>query len=238
MKIRTITALAFVMISGHAFADSAATPGLQDAYQAHQQVVDQLRAGNLEEPAQKALNILVARGVSVLAESGNTELAAQFNDDWNTNYKNYLPTHIISDGSDEEGTVSILDIGDHDPISPWLANFHDTLKTKTSGLIDGFQIVQDIDTMNYALNVVLHPRSKSWKSGESFQADEWEYRKHFIPMANIITYWVTLESCDYVAATKAPAIKPYCSVASEKLEFYMGRTGFTKKPMATLKKES
>lgn len=217
-----IAALVLFAVTGQVRAASATeTPGIVDAYNAEQVILQQFQSGNVAEPSQQALNILVARGVSLLAENGEAPLAAQFEQEWQNTFTNYLPEHIVSDSSQASG-FTILDIGDHDPLSPWLAKFHDTLAAKTNGVIDGIPIIYDIFTMNYALGVVLHPKLKTWKSGET-QADEWEYRKHFIPMANIVTYWTVLEACNYVAATKFPAAKQFCSPAADKLKFLMGR---------------
>ncbi len=220
--VPVMAALVLVAVASPVLAHATTgTPGVVDAYNAGHLIQTQLNSGNIAEPAQKALNILVARGIANLAAAGETTLADQLDREWNSGFVDYLPRHLVADFASPYG-VSFVDIGDHDPLSPWLAKFHDTLSEKTGGIIDGIRIVHDIFTMNYALGVVLHPKSTKWKSGQA-QEDEWEYRKHFIPMANIITYWVTLETCNYVAAKKFPQAKQLCDTAATKLEFYMGR---------------
>lgn len=209
-----VSLLSTLGASSIAFADG--TPGIVDAYNAQRQIREELSQGNTAESSQQALNILVDQGLTALSESGDATLADQLRGEWNTQFANFLPSHFAP------GTFGLDDLGDHDPLSPWLEKFHDTLKQKTGGVIGAIRIVNDIFTMNYALGVVLHPKSTKWKTGEA-QEDEWEYRKHFIPMANIITYWVTLEACNYVAAKKFPAAKQFCGTAASKLEFYMGR---------------
>jgi hypothetical protein len=213
-------ALVSFAVAGSAFAaPTTNTPGIVDAYNAGQAIRADFNAGNVAQPAQQALNVLVEHGIELLVAHGDGQLADQLDREWNSSFQNYLPLHAITDSS---GAEHFMDIGDHDALSPWLANFIQILNAKTKGILGGLQIVADINTMNYALAVVLHPKDTKWKSGVS-QADEWEYRKHFIPMANIVTYWVTLETCNYVAKTKMPSIKKLCPKAATKLEFYMGR---------------
>jgi hypothetical protein len=222
-----VAALVFIAHSVAAFAaTSAGTPGLIDAFNVESNVHAELSAGNFSQPAQQTLNILVKKGIANLAAAGETTLASQLESEWNSGLSDYLPNHVVVDqtASASLGFITVLDIGDHDPLSPWLAKFHDTLSAKTMGIIDGFQVVHDIFTMNYALGVVLHPKANSWKSASATsQENEWEYRKHFIPMANIISYWATLETCNYVTKAKAPALARLCKPAATKLEFYMGR---------------
>jgi hypothetical protein len=51
-----------------------------------------------------------------------------------------------------------------------------------------------------------------------------EYRKHFIPFANIVTYYVTLVGCQYVADRQGqPELKKVCKPVAEKLQLAMGR---------------
>ena len=193
------------------------TPGVVDAYNAQRLIRTQFAQGDTATSSQAALNILVDQGLQVLAANGEATLADQLRGEWNSQFTTYLTDFAAN------ATLGLTDLGDHDPLSPWLANFQATLKAKTRGAIEGIRIINDVFTMNYALGVVLHPKSKTWKSGEA-QADEWEYRKHFIPMANIITYWVTLEACNYaVKKIGAPQAKQVCGIAATKLEFYMGR---------------
>ena len=55
------------------------------------------------------------------------------------------------------------DLGDHPPAILWLAQFHDLLMEYTGGLARQIRLINDINTLNYALPVVFAPNG-SWQS--------------------------------------------------------------------------
>jgi hypothetical protein len=155
------------------------------------------------------LSILVPEGIQELRNAGDNAAADQFEQEWNT---------VILPSLNR--TMNPMELGDHDPLSPWLAKFYQTLMTDTHGLIKSIRSISDINTANYALGVVLFPNGK-WRTNTDY--DRIEYRKHFIPFADIATYWISLEACNYYTAKYAAPLKQVCSYAADKLDFYMGR---------------
>jgi hypothetical protein len=176
--------------------------GLQAAYDANSAVVADFTNGVVAASAQNGLNVMVARGIAILREIGETQAADQFESEWNNQFSHYLISH---------------ELGDHDPLSPWLANYYNVLSAKTDGVLKAFQLVQDINTMNYALGVVLRPNG-AWRTHTDY--DRIEYRKHFIPMADILTYWSSLELCKHYVKGMG---KQFCGKGATELETLMGR---------------
>lgn len=207
----TTLALAFVLALGctKAFADDSVVQGLQAAYDSEQSIKGQMETGDVHGIAKLALDIIVYEGIKNLRAVGEIQLADQFESEWDNEISGSInPTPA--------GLVDIMDIGDHDPLSPWLANFYVVLQQKTLGLVKAIQVVNDLNTLNYALGVVLHPNG-AWRAHTEY--DRIEYRKHFIPFANIVTYWGSLEACKHFL----PKVSMVCSYGAEYLEKYMGR---------------
>ncbi len=207
--IVSILSLAFVSSSyaspSNGADHAAAIQGLRAAYQAEESIQADIKAGQNVKVAKLALSILVPEGIKELRAAGDNEQADQFEREWNNDI---LPSL--------DRAKTPMELGDHDPLSPWLANFYKTLVADTHGLVKSIQIINDINTANYALGVVLFPNGK-WRQHTAY--DRIEYRKHFIPFADIATYWVSLEACNYYAQQ----YKQLCSYGAETLEHYMGR---------------
>lgn len=192
-----------------AFATDTDVQGLQAAYDAEQNIKGQMEVGDVHGITKLALEVIVYEGIKNLRAVGELALAEQFQAEWDNEISGTI-------NPNPAGGISALDIGDHDPLSPWLANFYQVLKVKTMGLVSAVQVVNDLNTLNYALGVVLHPNG-TWRAHTEY--DHIEYRKHFIPFANIVTYWASLEACKYY-------VKKYqqvCSYGADFLEKYMGR---------------
>jgi len=119
----------------------------------------------------------------------------------------------------------LLDLGDHEPLFPWINEFLGQMADKYGTIIYTLPIVKDVQMINYALPVVFRPKG-SWQTDSASQGLDLriEYRKHFIPFANIVTYYVTLVGCQYVADRQGqPELKKVCKPVAEKLQFAMGR---------------
>jgi hypothetical protein len=194
--------------------------GISDAYVAYRGVITNLSQGDIETPVTAAVGAIVADGISALREAGQYGLANKYEAEWAARYHRTLTAADFVPGLRH----SKDDLGDHAPASQWLANFYDTLVKQTRGIIRQIRAVEDINTLNYALPVVFAPHG-TWRTGLA-DADKIEYRKHFIPFANIITYWVADELCNWAVkryVPEMPGLKQVCDPAASRLEFYMGR---------------
>jgi hypothetical protein len=113
------------------------------------------------------------------------------------------------------------DLGDHAPFIPKIEEFLKTMADKYGTVIYSLPVVDDIRTLNFAIPVVFHPKG-DWQTAEV--DNRIEYRKHFIPFANIVTFYGSLLACNYYAQKSGqPEMKKICQPAAEKLKFAMGR---------------
>ncbi|MBU6155075.1 MAG: hypothetical protein KGP28_12290 [Bdellovibrionales bacterium] len=119
----------------------------------------------------------------------------------------------------------VQDLGDHEPLFPWINEYLGEMAAKYGTIIYTLPLVQDIQMINYALPVVFQPKG-TWQTDSASQGIDLrvEYRKHFIPFANFVTYYVALIGCQIVADRQGqPEMKKVCKPAAEKLQFAMGR---------------
>lgn len=166
----------------------------------------------------RVLDKIVREGFEDLQAAGDVELARQLEAEWNGHYVGELKAMALG----LPQTIS-KDLGDHPPLSMWLENYYQMLAARTRGLIRQIRLIDDIRKMNFALAVVFHPRG-DWQL--QYAGKEWiEYRRHFIPMANIVTYWGSYLGCRYITV-KYPDLKQmkrYCGKIATKLEWAMGQ---------------
>jgi hypothetical protein len=129
--------------------------------------------------------------------------------------------NVWTEGENAFFTVEWRDLGDHDPYIPQLEEFLTQLADKYGTVIYSLPLVEDIRTINFAVPVVFHPKGAWQKSDVDNRI---EYRKHFIPFANIVTFYGSLVACNYFATkSQQPDLKKVCQPAAEKLKFAMGR---------------
>ncbi|MBS1959120.1 MAG: hypothetical protein JST80_06605 [Bdellovibrionales bacterium] len=114
------------------------------------------------------------------------------------------------------------DLGDHAPLFAWLETYINKLGDKFGALILNLPIIKTVRTLNFAIPVVFRPNGEWQVAGVDNRI---EYRKHFIPFANIITYYVSLYACKAIIIKQGwpSQLNQLCSKAADKLEFVMGR---------------
>ena len=153
---------------------------------------------DLESVTQNTLNTLVAQGNQTLAENGYVQEAQQYQSEWDNHYAAYFTS------------FEIFDVGDHQPLNAWLADYYKKLQNKLGDPILRLVHLDDLNTMNYAIPVVFQPK------GDKRNGDHWdsvEYSRHFVPFVSIVGYWAAYVGCR--AATKAhPALKRFCGTAA------------------------
>lgn len=172
--------------------------------------------GFWQNVSMKVLNLMVQEGITNLQTVGEIDLSQQMQKEWQGVYADTL----TSLGDASSGEFGALDLGDHPPLFQWLTNYVDILNAKTRGIAGKIQLISDLTTMNYALPIVFSPRG-AWT--KDYGTTAWvEYRLHFIPFANVITYWGSYEGCKYESA-KYPGLSNVCDPLAGKLQFYMGR---------------
>ena len=153
--------------------------------------------GGLIEETQGAMDSLVAQGVAALRAQGQNQQADRIAREWK------LHLHTWMQGG--------WDLGDHDPLLPWLRKTYlDMEKYLGAGLMAALYLT-DIHILNHAIPIVFNPRGRDW--------DRAEYRKHFVPMAGVITYWGTFLGCRF--ATDWAFLQSICRPAANAAKWWM-----------------
>jgi hypothetical protein len=182
---------------------------LQAALDVRDQFISSLQKKDFTAITQKSMG----NAVGVLAENIRNEyddedMATDLEQIWNRDESLFY-------------TMNINDLGDHAPFIPKIEEFLKTLSDKYGTVIYSLPVVEDVRTINFAIPVVFHPKGE-WQSTEL--DNRIEYRKHFIPFANIVTFYGSLVACNYYAQKSGqPDLKKVCQPAAEKLKFAMGR---------------
>lgn len=182
---------------------------LQAAIDVRDQFVTALQKKDFTEMTHQSME----SAVSILANDLRTTfkdqaMAAKLEKAWNNDEGNFY-------------LVGITDLGDHAPLLPQIEDVLKQLSEKYGTIVMTLPVVTDIRTLNFAIPVVFHPRGE-WQDPSI--DNRIEYRKHFIPFANIVTYYGALLACNYFAArSEQPDLKKLCKPAAEKLQFAMGR---------------
>lgn len=205
-----ITLVAFAQLyigtAAHAQGDLIA---LQAAIQVRDQFVTALEKKDFTEMTHQSMgNAIEILAQDLIDTHSDVAMAQKIRKIWNQNQSVFF-------------TASFHDIGDHAPMIPKIEDFLKQLADKYGTIILTLPVVQDIRTLNFAIPVVFHPKGE-WQSAEV--DNRIEYRKHFIPFANIVTYYGALIACNYFAAkSEQPEMKKICRPAADKLKFAMGR---------------
>lgn len=204
-----VVAVGFLVgISGAVAASEhdAALQALDSAIATRNSAVTAFSQRDFRSVSQDALNEVVRQGVSALRERGESSLALAWERDWQRRFSSSLT---------ELGT---LDLGDHKPLSKWLADFYQILEDRFGGDVAHSGLLGDIYQLNYAIPVTFAPQGDWWKSRSDTQ-DVREYRAHFVPFASIVTYYGVLVVCQQVMKKQgqADAAKRVCKPAAQKL---------------------
>lgn len=145
------------------------------------------------------------------------DLAMQVEWDWNNYYHGYLPAVTGLEG------IGITDIGDHAPLSHWLAETYDKIEASLGVGTCKLLHISDIKTFNFAIPVVFRPCSFPM---DAVTIDrEHEYRNHFckggvyyglIP----VTLWWTISIGCWTGTSGVGSF--LCAIAASSAEAFMG----------------
>jgi hypothetical protein len=172
--------------------------GLVAALNDHSSTITAFAQFELNTKTQNALNAMIAASNEALAERGFVEYAQTAQREWDQNFSMYFTM------------MRLDDIGDHAPMSAWLANYYEKTRDRLGDPVMRLLHLDDLYTINYTMPVVLHPK------GDTKGQDHWnqlEYQRHFIPFASIVTYWGSFAACRAFAFRIVP-LKNWCSAIS------------------------
>lgn len=189
-----------LIVLGVVFSLTATTQVSAHERSAAEQSVDSIkklitsyRNGDVKQGVENALNRMVSTGVDMLRAKGYKQDAQRFSHSWQA-----------------MNVSRALDLGDHEPLNAWMANYYEVLAQRFGeGILKQLHL-DDVLTLNYAIPVVFKPNG-STKGAMTETWDMTEYRKHFVPFSGIVTYWTSLGVCMYAAAqTGATALSENC----------------------------
>lgn len=197
-------------VSAHADLDRSTLAGLQAALNSRDQAIADITGNNSRAAAQWALDTVVIEGIRALRSNGDQGLADRYENEWNGIFSNFLLENGI--------------LGDHKPLLVWLANFYTKLEDRLGAAFIKQGLLGDIYLMNYAIPIVFAPKG-DWRTPTTPNRDWVEYRKHFIPFANVITYWGVKIACNRIMKNQGAGKqgKKLCEKAATKLRWAMGR---------------
>jgi len=134
------------------------------------------------EKTDQALSRLVKFAVFQLRRNGYDEDADELQNEYSVYYEFAVRNFYLN--------VVPVDLGDHEPLSQWLADWYDKLEARLGPFIMELTHLDDIKVFNYAIPVVFHPTG--WH-GDSWDIDE--YRLHFVPLSGVVAYWTSWGVC-------------------------------------------
>lgn len=183
---------------------------IQGALDARNEIVNAFETKDFTEVTHNGFERAIQVAVQDLRDRSDNAMADELQNQWNTsNFESAL------------FMASLDDLGDHGVLFPWLDKFFAKMSAKYGSIVLSLPYVQDLNTLNYAIPVVFSPKGAWQVVGADNRI---EYRKHFIPFANIITYYASLYGCKYIAVQQGiPELKKICGKVATKLKFVMGR---------------
>jgi hypothetical protein len=149
------------------------------------------KSGSLDihEVAKKndeALDRIICTAVKVLRAKGHGDEANKLQQEHGESYATAV--------SDLCSGVVRTGIGDHRPLSEWLARVYDKLESKLGKFVMEATRLKDIKIFNYCIPVVFNPKGdpkinplKAWGLDE--------YAVHFVALISVIAYWVSWAVC-------------------------------------------
>ncbi len=143
------------------------------------------------------VDAILATAIRNLRKQGHHEYANQLEAEWTQSYSLYF-----------FGTgLALMDLGDHDPLIPWLANVMGNVEKRGGKGFTKRTRIDDLRIINYALPVVFRPTGNK-KTGQEWGSEE--YGKHFNPLLGVVTYWTARIACKQLAQSQ-PVVSRFCS---------------------------
>ncbi len=215
MKILTtklFCALSFtaVLISGMNIASAAESSSvsiraIRAALVERDVAISDLASDDIRFVTQDAMNTVVAKALSALHSEGFVDLARKNSVEWTREYSDFLLRR------------KLFDLGDHRPLLQFLVRFNSTLEATIGKKAAHQGILGDIYDVNYAIPVTFTPRGTGRTN--STARDRIEYRKHFVPLTNVVIYWSSRVACEKVMRSndQGAEAKKLCGFVADKL---------------------
>ena len=156
------------------------------------EIRDDIQNGRMSAMARRtdeAIKYMIQRGNEELRKRGDYDGAYFFEFKYQTEFSGYLTKMVVSDRN----------IGDHKPLSTFLADYYNRLEFIIGVDMCKALHLSDIKTLNFCLPVVFKPCS--FDMGTVTIARKDEYRKHFAQddvyygLVPVVVYWVIDVPC-------------------------------------------
>lgn len=144
-----------------------------------------------------ALFMLITEAAIQLRRVGDISTAERITYEFEREFKGYYQLLVMAKG-----------LGDHRPLSIWLANLYDELESKLGPRIMELFHLDDIKVFNFATPVVFGMKDFL---GESIDFTEFDI-PHWRPFCGVVAYWTTWAVCTGLT-WGAGAITLICSPA-------------------------
>jgi hypothetical protein len=194
MKRWVLGLVALGMISVSA---QAATEAGYDSRTEAERIATAIDQGGLGEETNNALNAIIKAAIRALHRKGQHQEAERIEREWKAQSAYWA--------------AGAWDLGDHAPLIPWLQKVYLRLEKVLGEALMRSLRLYDLHVLNHALPVVFNPSGRDW--------DRVEYRKHFVPLAGVVTYWGTYLGCQYVV--KSPKWGRICDPAAGWARWWM-----------------
>ena len=160
------------------------------------------------EDSDKALDAMVKIAARELRRRGYGDDAEVMEGEFTDRFKGSLAASF---------KFSALGLGDHRPLSRWLAEQYDKLEDRLGPQVMRMTRLSDLKTFNFAIPVVFNPTGDPYES----PVVEWgadEYRLHFVPFAGAVGFWTSWLGCS-AASWGAGAVTYACSYVGWAVEW-------------------
>lgn len=180
MKIKGMIVAVLFFVNALSLAQANQSTPTEQSVNAIKNLVSSYKKGDVKQGVEMAMNALVKKGVDLLRAKGFKQDAQRFSHSW----KAMRAAHA-------------LDIGDHQPLNQWMADYYEVLAQRFGENLLKQLHLDDVLVLNYTIPVVFKPNGNA-KANQTW--DIVEYRKHFVPFSGIVSYWVSLGVCMYASA--------------------------------------
>lgn len=144
--------------------------------------------GNLPKRTDQAIDALIKVAVVNLRARGHDHEADEIEGAYFDRFEGFLEIHAAGRG--------FLDIGDHRPLSEWLAGVTELLRLLLGDFVMKQTHLDDLRILNYAIPVVFDACNKEW--------DRAEYKRHFVPLSGVLAYWSLWVACKVAGGWSIP----------------------------------
>lgn len=114
--------------------------------------------------------------------------------------------------------VELEDLGDHEPLSLWLAVVYGILEQELGTLVMQALHLDDLNIINFGVPVTFNPKaSEQWCVETTDKPCKDEYGLHAVPLMGVTAYWASYAGC--VGATWGAGLIMICTPVGMAAEY-------------------